>query len=424
MKPIAISAKGLGKVYRIGSRAQQSDSLMGAVGAWISAPLHNLRRLRRLAISAEECAGDDLLWALKDLSFDVPAGQALGIIGPNGAGKSTLLKILSRITLPTFGQAQIRGRIASLLEVGTGFHPELTGRENVFLNGAILGMKRREIAAKFDEIVAFSGVDRFLDTPVKFYSSGMKVRLAFSVAAHLDPEILIIDEVLAVGDAEFRAKCLGKMQGAATEGRTVLFVSHSMGAIQNLCTRALTLRKGELVDDGKPQDVIGRYLAQLRHGQEDRFSLDNPDRINTGVLQCVSGAVVNGQGEVTDKVVAGEPMTFKIRYTTPKNLPGLSFRLTLCNESGVAISSLSTHLAGFSIDTPEPRATISCTLPKNPLAVGEYYMDICARHHGKIVDSIPAALRFTVTDSVFFAAGRTLKKDHGVVYIDHAWAME
>ena len=424
MKPIAISVQGLGKACRIGAAPRQSDTVLGALGSRLLTPLRNFRRLRALATAAAEPEDGGLVWAVKNLSFDVPAGQTLGIIGPNGAGKSTLLKILSRITLPTRGQAQIRGRVASLLEVGTGFHPELSGRENIFLNGAVLGMRRAEIARRFDEIIAFSGVERFLDTPVKLYSSGMKVRLAFSVAAHLEPEILVVDEVLAVGDAEFRAKCLGKMHGIAAQGRTVLFVSHSMGAIQSLCARALSMGNGELVDDGKPRAVIGRYLAQLRKARGDRFSLENPDRVNTGDLQITALAVVDGAGQATDKVIAGEPMTFQIGHTSRQNLPGVSFRLTVVNESGLAVGSMSTRLAGFQVNAAQEPGALCCTLPKNPFMLGEYHVDVAVRHHGKIIDSIPAALSFTVTDSVFFPTGQTLRNEHAVVYIDHGWSAE
>jgi lipopolysaccharide transport system ATP-binding protein len=424
MKKIAISVQGLGKAYRIGPTLKKSDTVLGAIGAKLSAPLHNFRHLRGLAASPNGLDGSNFVWAIKDLCFDVPVGQTLGIIGPNGAGKSTLLKILSRITLPTHGQAQIRGRVASLLEVGTGFHPELTGRENIFLNGAVLGMKRVEIANKLDEIIAFSGVERFLDTPVKFYSSGMKVRLAFSVAAQLEPEILIVDEVLAVGDAEFRDKCLGKMRGIAAQGRTVLFVSHSMGAIQSLCTRALSIRNGELVDDGRPQEVIGRYLAQLRKGCPDRFSLENPDRTNTGDLQIITGAIIDDAGQVTDKVIAGKPITFKISYIARQNLPGLSFRLTVVNESGLAVSSMSTRLADFQVNTIEGLSALSCTLPKNPFMLGEYHVNVSARYHGKIIDSVPAALSFTVIGSVFFPTGQVLRNQHAVIYVDQNWQVE
>ena len=242
----------LSKRYRIGQKQQVHDTFASAVADFAKLPLRNLQRLRRLTSFSEDGPVDeDVIWALRDVSLEVERGQVVGIIGRNGAGKSTLLKILCRITEPTSGRAELQGRVDSLLEVGTGFHPELTGRDNVFLNGSVLGMSRAEIKRKFDEIVDFSGVEKFIDTPVKRYSSGMKVRLAFSVAAHLEPDILLIDEVLAVGDAAFQRKCLGKMEEVSGEGRTVLFVSHNMGSIGKLCPTAILLEEGRLVFSGE-----------------------------------------------------------------------------------------------------------------------------------------------------------------------------
>lgn len=259
MSRSVIKVHNLSKRYRLGLKEKQAETLVGQISHVIRSPWNNLKRLRDLNRFGRE--DESVFWALKDVSFEVKEGEVLGIIGKNGAGKSTLLKILSQITEPTSGKIEIHGRVASLLEVGTGFHPELSGRENIYMNGTILGMTRREIDSKLDEIIDFSGVEKFIDTPVKFYSSGMKVRLGFSVAAHLDPEILIIDEVLAVGDHEFQRKCLGKMEDVSkNQGRTVLFVSHNMSAVQNLCPKAILLSFGELVKLGKVNDVIDTYL--------------------------------------------------------------------------------------------------------------------------------------------------------------------
>ncbi|HEX7956508.1 MAG TPA: ABC transporter ATP-binding protein, partial [Pyrinomonadaceae bacterium] len=249
-----IRVEGLGKQYRIGARGASYDTLREALMGALRAPLRG----------RGASGGEEIFWALKDVAFEVEPGEVLGIVGRNGAGKSTLLKVLSRITEPTEGRVELYGRVASLLEVGTGFHPELSGRENIFLNGAILGMRRAEIARKFDEIVAFAEIERFIDTPVKRYSSGMYVRLAFAVAAHLEPEILIIDEVLAVGDAAFQQKCLGKISSVARQGRTVLFVSHNMVAVKTMCTRALLLHGGRVADDGPPVRVVNGYLGAGR----------------------------------------------------------------------------------------------------------------------------------------------------------------
>lgn len=259
-KNIAIKVENLSKRYRIGAKEERADTLIGGITSWIKSPFSNFRQLQKLSKFGAKDDGEDILWALKDVSFDVKQGEVVGIIGRNGAGKSTLLKILSRITEPTSGKITLNGRVSSLLEVGTGFHPELTGRENIYLNGTVLGMSKIEIDQKFDEIVAFSEVEKFLDTPVKRYSSGMKVRLAFAVAAHLEPEILMVDEVLAVGDIAFQKKCLSKMEDVAGEGRTVLFVSHNMVAMQNLCEKVIWLDNGKIIEEGYSGQVVPNYL--------------------------------------------------------------------------------------------------------------------------------------------------------------------
>src|SRR5213594_3482227 len=272
---VAIRCQGLGKQYRLGPR-QRYRALRDTLPALALAPFRGLRSAIGFGRPTAQGA---TLWALRDVSFEVSAGEIVGIIGANGAGKSTLLKILSRITGPTEGQAEIHGRVGSLLEVGTGFHPELTGRENVYLNGAILGMRKAEIEAKFEEIVAFAEVERFVDTPVKHYSSGMYVRLAFGVAAHLEPEILLVDEVLAVGDADFQKKCLGKMGDVAAQGRTVLFVSHNMSAIEQLCPRALLFRHGHLVEQAATTEVLKHYLSDATASPDGNFDLaEHPAR--------------------------------------------------------------------------------------------------------------------------------------------------
>jgi lipopolysaccharide transport system ATP-binding protein len=261
--PIVIEVKGLSKKYRIGKADKRSDTVVGALVNSFKQPFQNLKQIRSLSKLDEDEAS--IFWALRNVSFEVKEGDVLGIIGHNGAGKSTLLKILSRITEPSEGEVRIKGRVAALLEVGTGFHAELTGRENIYMNGTILGMRKKEIDGKLDEIVDFSGVEKFLDTPVKFYSSGMRVRLGFSVAAHLEPEILIIDEVLAVGDAEFQMKCLGKMEAVAAHGRTVLFVSHNLATINSLCSKTLLIDKGTFKSLGETKDIIREYSNSIKH---------------------------------------------------------------------------------------------------------------------------------------------------------------
>lgn len=268
MSNTVIKVQALSKRYRIGLKEQRADTFIGQLGQLLRAPLDNFRQLRNLSRFQHD--DESVFWALRDIEFEVQQGEVLGIIGHNGAGKSTLLKILSRITEPTSGEVRLRGRVSALLEVGTGFHPELTGRENIFMNGTILGMTRREIDAKLDEIVDFSGVEKYIDTPVKFYSSGMKVRLGFAVAAHLEPEILLIDEVLAVGDAAFQKKCLGKMEDISqNNGRTLLFVSHNMAAIQSICQKAIVLKNGLIEHEGDIISGVNAYNSSLRLDSEN-----------------------------------------------------------------------------------------------------------------------------------------------------------
>jgi lipopolysaccharide transport system ATP-binding protein len=300
----AISVEGLSKQYRIGE-------LQSAYGTLRDSLTASARRLARL----EHRPHFEEIWALRDVSFDVHDGEVFGIVGRNGAGKSTLLKILTRITTPTAGRATIRGHVGSLLEVGTGFHPELTGRENVFMNGAVLGMKRREIQQKFAEIVEFAGVERFIDTPVKRYSSGMSVRLAFAVAAHLEPEIMLVDEVLAVGDAEFQRRCLGRMEELSDSGRTVLFVSHQMQAVSQLCDRAIQLREGGIVDEGPAGEVVARYL-QTAGGTSSHVSWPDDDTApGDGVVRLRSARVALEDGSTADAVDVRQPVGIEIGFS-------------------------------------------------------------------------------------------------------------
>ena len=299
----AIEVENLSKSYRIGE-------LQAAYGTLRESMTHVAKRLT----GKEHRSGYEEIWALKDVSFTLEEGKALGVIGPNGAGKSTLLKILTRITAPTSGKAEIRGRVGSLLEVGTGFHPELTGRENVYLNGAILGMKRREINAKMPEIAEFSGVEKFLDTPVKRYSSGMHVRLAFSVAAHFEPEIMLVDEVLSVGDAEFQARCLGRMEDIGATGRTVVFVSHQLQAVAQLCDRTLLLSNGEIVLDGPSADVVAQYLQTATGTSSSQAWSDSDEAPGDDLIRLRSVRVVDANGETVESVDVREPVGIELAF--------------------------------------------------------------------------------------------------------------
>jgi lipopolysaccharide transport system ATP-binding protein len=301
---IAIQTEALSKSYRIGE-------LQGAYGTLRDSAAAGARRMLR----REHKVHYEEIWALRDVSLEVPEGQVLGVIGRNGAGKSTLLKILTRITTPTSGRAEIRGRVGSLLEVGTGFHPELTGRENVYLNGSVLGMKRREIESKFSEIVEFSGIERFIDTPVKRYSSGMSVRLAFAVAAHLEPEILLVDEVLAVGDAEFQKRCLGRMEDLSQSGRTVLFVSHQMQAVTQLCDRAILLQKGSVVLDGPSSEIVAEYLQTVGGSSSERIWPDLAGAPGDDLVRLRSIRVVDQEGETLHGADVRRPVGIEIAFT-------------------------------------------------------------------------------------------------------------
>jgi lipopolysaccharide transport system ATP-binding protein len=312
----AITSEAISKRYRIGELQRGYGTLRDSLAGMVRKVGHHRHR--------EE------IWALRDISFAVEEGEVVGVIGHNGAGKSTLLKVLTRITPPTTGRAEIRGRVGSLLEVGTGFHPELTGRENVYLNGAVLGMKRREIARRFDEIVEFSGIDQFLDTPVKRYSSGMYVRLAFSVAAHLEPEILLVDEVLAVGDAEFQRRCLGRMEDLGQSGRTVLFVSHNMQTIAQLCDRALLLEKGRVTLDGPSPDVVARYLQSIHGSGSSRTWPDLAEAPGDDLVRLRSVRVVDEAGDTVDAVDVRRAVGIEIGFTVLRHgdpvLPKLKVR--------------------------------------------------------------------------------------------------
>lgn len=362
MSNIVVQVENLGKRYSLGEQSQ-SSSLKAALGAGMRSLKRALtgRSRRPKATSALED-----FWALQDISFQIRQGDRVGIVGRNGAGKSTLLKILSRITEPSLGEVRIRGRVASLLEVGTGFHPELTGRENIFLNGAILGMSKAEIQRKFDEIVAFAEVERFLDTPVKRYSSGMYVRLAFAVAAHLEPEILIVDEVLAVGDAQFQSKCLGKMQDVAQNGRTVLFVSHNMAAVRQLCTSAILLQKGQLVMTGSGEQVVSRYLSS------PQSNANQGRRISPYGIELVEIALQDADNLPTESLVFDRDYSLKVSLQAHEPLMNCGVVVNLFDSVGTLVSTLCSTEEGIAPFALRDRHDVIFDLPRLPLFPGEY----------------------------------------------------
>jgi lipopolysaccharide transport system ATP-binding protein len=341
--------------------------------------------------------GSDTIWALRDVSFEVQPGEVVGIIGRNGAGKSTLLKILSRITEPTTGKIELYGRVGSLLEVGTGFHAELTGRENIFLNGSILGMTRSEIAAKLDEIVAFAEIEKFMDTPVKRYSSGMYVRLAFAVAAHLEPEILVIDEVLAVGDAAFQKKCLGKMGDVAREGRTVLFVSHNMAAIRSLCSHGILLKDGKKVIDGEMRECVDSYLSEISLGASNVVDLSQARR-PTSVDKALEIQSIRLEGVGGRPLVrAAGPLSLELDFLIRETLEDVTVGFAVMSAEGVSILECrSSHDYGALERLTPGNYRISCRLEQNILSPGVYFLSVGARCAAKRLDYVPQAMTFEV----------------------------
>src|SRR5579862_2544537 len=330
----AIKVEHVSKVFRIGSTpAGEYQTLREAIARAVSSPIRGVRNLWR-----DRGRGpSEEYWALRDVSFDVPPGQVVSIVGRNGAGKSTLLKILSGITEPTSGRVQLRGRVGSLLEVGTGFHPELTGRENIFLNGAILGMSRHEIRRQFDAIVAFAEIDRFLDTPVKRYSSGMYVRLGFSVAAHLTPEVLLVDEVLAVGDAAFQKKCLGKMDEVSHAGRTILFVSHNMAAVKTLCTTGVLLDAGRVICEGTIDRVVDAYLAAGTEMASTGIIPDDAPRIGTGAAKIRRVTLHDGSGAAISELLMGQPLHVTFVCEVLREIPDAVFEVSISAADGTHV---------------------------------------------------------------------------------------
>jgi lipopolysaccharide transport system ATP-binding protein len=386
-----VVGEGISKRYRIGEYKAGYETLRDT----LSHATRRALRLEHVDHSLEE------LWALKDVSFEIEEGEVVGFIGKNGSGKSTLLKILTRITPPTEGSAWIRGRVGSILEVGTGFHPELTGRENTYLNGAILGMKRREIQAKFAEIIEFSGIEKFIDTPVKRYSSGMYVRLAFAVAAHLDPEVLIIDEVLAVGDYEFQQRCMGRIEDISSSGRTVIFVSHDMASVSRLCNRAYWLHGGRLMAEGDAESVVSRYLQEAS-GTGAEMTFEPEEAPGNELVRLLSARVVDTNGETVHAADIREPIGIELRFVVLAETEPVFPKIKLGNDRGeVVFNALDTDLRWRS--APEPGTyTSTAWIPANLLNEGVIGVDVAIASYGgpKLVNhvNVPNLVRFHVND--------------------------
>jgi lipopolysaccharide transport system ATP-binding protein len=421
MKP-AIRAEGLSKCYRIGERLTGGyRTLRESLTEAATAPFRRLRRMLAGTVSEKEAA-ERTHWALRDVGFEVQPGEVIGLIGRNGAGKSTLLKVLSRITEPTSGRVELRGRVLSLLEVGTGFHQELTGRENIYLNGAILGMSRREIDRKFDDIVAFAEVDRFLDTPTKRYSSGMYMRLAFAVASHLDAEVLLIDEVLAVGDAGFQKKCLDRISLLARGGGTIIFVSHNMSTVATVCQSALVLENGQLIGRGEAREQVRLYLNLLgeRCGTEIG---SREDRQGNGAARLTNIRLLDGQNRPVERALGGDPLTIRLGFAASRALPNAEVHVWVVNDQGVNVTYLSSRFTADVLALPAGEGVLECRIPEVTLAPGSYLLNVDLVGGLDLVDSVQAAARLEVEPGPFFASGRTPVATQGVVLTRHNWSM-
>lgn len=404
----AIRTERLSKRYLLGRRPEGYKTLRESLSSALG---DRWKRFSSLKFSDHGASQE--FWALSDVSFDIQRGEVTGIIGRNGAGKSTLLKILSRITEPTSGRVEIRGRIASLLEVGTGFHPELTGRENIFLNGSILGMQRREIRRRFDEIVGFSGIDAFLDTPIKRYSSGMYIRLAFAVAAHLEPEILIVDEVLAVGDLAFQQMCLGKMRDVASSGRTVLFVSHNMPAIESLCSRGILMQQGRICEDGPINQIVKHYRDQALDTQVANSVESSGDAFFKSVV------LLDEYGEPTTIVAIGRGIRLRIGVHSATPLRSPRIGIGIDDYLGNRLLSAHTPRSKDAIGEIVDDCSIECTIHSLPLAPGNYTLTLGCALNGELLGNVERAFSFTVVDGELFDEGQGFHR--GICIARSSW---
>jgi lipopolysaccharide transport system ATP-binding protein len=421
-----IKIEDLSKSYIIGHQRQEKYTALRDV------IMHKLRgigqRLRHPLLPNKEVTNLEEFWALKDVNLEIKKGDRVGIIGRNGAGKSTLLKILSRITEPTTGRITINGRVASLLEVGTGFHPELTGRENIFLNGAILGMTKAEIKKNYDEIVAFAEVEKFLDTPVKRYSSGMYVRLAFAVAAHLEPDILLVDEVLAVGDAAFQKKCLGKMGDVAKEGRTIFFVSHNMGAVESLCNQALLMEDGRVVKSGETHNIVSSYLA--KNYQQNKNPLTDCFRSGNGKIRVTSFHMESPDGKVLEVAKSGAPVVFAFEFENlncdPKDRLSFSFSVSTDREFGLFNNY--SHFSDTYFKNLPLTGSVKCLIPELPLAPGNYLVGCRTMMNGDLITGEEADwprifIPITVVGGDFYGTGKVNLSTWGYFLVKGTWTM-
>lgn len=419
MNDIAVSIENVSKFYRLGTIGNRT--LYQDLNRWWARVRGQPDPLLKIGETERSAGGQEGLWALDDVSLEIRQGDVLGIIGHNGAGKSTLLKILSRVTGPTTGQIRVQGRIASLLEVGTGFHPDLTGRENIYLNGAILGMTKAEIRRKFDEIVAFADVEKFIDTPVKRYSSGMYVRLAFAVAAHLDPEILVVDEVLAVGDLAFQEKCIGKMGEVSRQGRTVLFVSHNLQSIWSLCPKSIWMDKGKLREIGPSGDVIAHYREAS--STRNPVSLEGVKRGGSGRLKISRISFANGDGGKTDSFASGDAMVVALDYEAIEgvDLSQVEAYLHISNEMNTRLFTLANVFSGDAFRDLGLNGALECRVDQLPLVPGEYDITVSIRLGPEVADKFNYPVRLTVTEGAFLPGHQAMSRNWGDMLVKHRW---
>jgi lipopolysaccharide transport system ATP-binding protein len=408
-----IEAHEIGKRLRLGEDPQAYARLSEVLQSTV---VRGTRKL--LGREQPEPRAERDFWALQDITFSVEPGELVALIGHNGAGKTTLLRVLSRISPPTTGWARLRGRVGSLLDVGTGFHPELTGRENVFLYGAVLGMRRSEVRERFDRIVEFAEVERFIDTPLKRYSSGMYLRLGFAVAAHLEPEILFVDEVLAVGDLAFQRRCVDRMAEIARGGATLIFVSHNDSLVSSVCTRAVLLERGRLIDDGPTLSVLDRYVESVQRSTETALE-ERVDRVGSGELTFAGVDVVGARGQP----MVGDALEIRLRYRSVRELDGLVVSASVFGASGEPLLVLSNSLSGDDLNGLPTEGELRCSVPSLPLAPGRYSLTVRAEFHGEVADLVTHATYFDVLLGDFYGERQNLLDRSPLFFVDHRWEL-